>query len=190
MFCWFFKLLISHNLDNKTKNSRFVEKHIAVCKSCGQFYSYAKNIEDKLIEDAKILQAETSLGTVDITKFKQVANPVHHTTKMKSALIAVAACITIALIFSAAINIQKAGETKRLKQAKSQETLKYVLSTHNLITDNLHGPDSASKIAQAMAKPYKNEIDTIKNETKTALMFLVSCVEININNNQKNATIN
>ena len=189
MFCWFLKLLISHNLDNKTKNSRFVEKHIAACKSCGQFYSYSKNIEGKLIKDAKILQAEISQDTIDITKFKQVANPVHHTTKMRSALIAAAACITIAVIFTA-VNIQKAGETKRLKQEKSQETLNYVLSTHDIITGNLQGPDSASKIAQAMTTPYKNEIDTIKNETKTALMFLVSCVDVHIDDNQKNATVN
>lgn len=190
MFCWFLKLLISHNLDNKTKNSRFVERHIAACKSCSRFYSYAKNIEDKLIKDARILQAEIAHDTFNITKFKQVAGPVHHTMNMKSALIAAAACITIAVIFSAALNIQKAGEIKRLKHKKSQETMNYVLSTHTLITDNLQGPDSASKIAQAMTKPYKNEIDTIKNETKTALMFLVSCVEINIDDNQKNATVN
>jgi len=190
MFCWFFKLLISHNLDNKIENSSFVEKHIAACKSCCQFYNYAKNLEDKLIKDAKSLQTKAAPTTVDITKFKQVAEAVHHTTKIKAALLAAAACITIAVIFSAVLNIQKANETKKLKQAKSQETLKYALSTHNLITDNIQTQDSASKLVQVMAKPYKNEIDTIKNETKTALIFLVSCLEVHIDNNQKNIIIN
>ena len=190
MFCWFFKLLISHNLDNKIENSHFVEKHIADCKSCCQFYNYAKNLEDKLIKDAKSLQAEIFQGTVDTTKFKQVVEAVRHTTKIKSALLAAAACITIAVIFSAVLNIQKTNETKKLKQIKSQETLKFALSTHNLITDNIQTQDSALKLVQVMAKPYKNEIDTIKNETKTALIFLVSCIDVHIDNNQKNIIIN
>jgi len=190
MFCWFFKLLISHNLDNKTKNGAFVEKHIACCESCSQFYDSAKKLEDRFIQDAKSLQAQTEPATIDITKFKQPETSVHQTTKIKSALIAAAACIAIAIIFSAALNIQKANETKKLKQAKSKETLKYVLSTHKLIADKLQDNSSASKLAQVMAKPYENEIDIIKNETETALKFLVSCVKINIEDNQKNATIN
>jgi predicted anti-sigma-YlaC factor YlaD len=177
-------------MDNKIENSHFVEKHIADCKSCSQFYDSAKKLEDKLIQDAKSLQTKAAPTTVDITKFKQMDVPVRHTTKIKSALLIAAACITIAVIFSAVLNIQKNNETKKLKQIKSQETLKFALSTHNLITDNIQTQDSALKLAQVMAKPYKNEIDTIKKETKTALIFLVSCIDVHIDNNQKNIIIN
>jgi predicted anti-sigma-YlaC factor YlaD len=190
MFCWFLKLLISHNLDTKTKNSRFVEKHIASCKSCCQFYSYAKNIEDKLIKDAKILQAEISQNNIDITKFKQALDTVPHTTKMKSALVAAAACIAIAVIFSAVVNIQKADEAKRTQQAKSQETLKFALSTHSLVTDSIVTSDSTARLVEVMSTPYRNEIETIKSGTRTALRFLVSCVDVNIDDNQKKTITN
>lgn len=190
MFCWLIKLLISNNIDNGTKNSGFVEKHLVACKSCCQFYDYAKNIEDKLKKDAETIQTKITPGTVNTIKFKLIADPVSHTTKMKSALIAAAACIVVALILSSAINIQKTREIKNIKQTKAQEALKYVLSAHERITENIEAQEPASKLIQAMAEPYKKEIDIIKTETETALMFLVSCVDVHIDDNQKNATIN
>jgi len=77
-----------------------------------------------------------------------------------------------------------------MKQARSQETLNYALSTHKLITDRMQGQNSSSKFAQLMTNQYKTEIDNIKNETKTALKFLVSCVEVHIDDNQKDAIVN
>jgi len=187
MFCWFFKLLISHNLDNKTK-SRFVAKHLTACKSCDQFYNFAKYLEDKLKQDAKTLQPEYFLRTDNAKKIKKVT--ASNTTKIKPALLAAAACITIAVIFSVASITQKAAETKKMKQAKSQETLNFAISTHKLIIDHMQGKDSSSKFAQLMTNQYETEIDNIKNETKTALKFLVSCVEVHIDDNQKDAIVN
>lgn len=190
MFCWFFKIMISNDLDNN-KTSSLVEKHIAKCKSCCQFYNYAKYLEDKLLQDAPVTQAQVYTGTIDATKFKQSTMKIQSKTNTKWMLIpTIAACITIALVFSAILSLQKTNETKKLRQAKARQTLRYALSAHELITQKMENKNSKSQLANIMAKPYENEIDTIKNETRTTLRFLVSCIEVNIEDNQKKTTLN
>jgi hypothetical protein len=172
MFCWLFRLMISHAADGDNPLSPAAEKHIRHCEDCRYFYSTCLLLSERL--KSEIVSPDRNLS-VRLRKRVLTAMP-HQQTKTISFRIkwwpaAVAACLTLIVLIGAMFFVKRLND--RLTAIRDVRT-----DIRNLQT--IVGKEFPAAWPELIEGPLANEAKNLADDTEAAVRFLVACVTVDV----------
>jgi hypothetical protein len=170
MFCWFFRLMISHAADKDEPLSRATLKHVRHCRRCGKFHESCQALSKDLRKQVHVFDRPLSAERTQAIQAAVRGGP----AKTRSVTlwwrpIAAAACI--ALITCASIFIFAKRRQSREPTDPGMTGLAQVV-----------GQDLAGAWTALLEKPLADEMRNIVEDTETAARFLYACVAVDMTN--------
>ena len=172
MFCWLFRLMISHAADGDNPLSPATEKHIRHCENCRYFYNTCLSLSERL--KSEMVSPDRNLS-VRLRKRVLTAIP-HQQTKTISFRVkwwpaAVAACLTFIVLIGAMFFVKRISD--QLTAISNVRT-----EIKNLRT--LVGEEFPTALPGLIEGPLAGEAKNLANDTEAAVRFLVACVAVDI----------
>ena len=168
MFCWLFKLMISHAVDGDGKLSGTTQKHIGRCAGCREFYQSCLSLAQGLTREAAISNSDVSeqlSGRILTAVSGQETKEYKVTVKLWP--IVTAACLALAVLIGALYLVPGGGEDV----AESDPVMAY-----RKLAEDVLGPS----LSELIKKPLTDDYDNIAEDTASAVRFLVACVNVDI----------
>jgi predicted anti-sigma-YlaC factor YlaD len=178
MFCWFFRLLISHALDEDKQPSGITRKHMSGCADCHHFFDMSLSLAENLKQEEAISNDRISRRlNKRILRAIPARRAETHKVGMKFWVSAAAACMVLIFLIGALLLVlQKEGrdniETEKTQMAVAIQELRTVY--------NNVGRDLPTNWPKVIEKPLTGELKSLTNDTESAVRFLVACVSVNI----------
>lgn len=170
MFCWFYRLNISHSFDVEKPVMSVTRKHLEKCESCKRFYNVTHFMESALPAEARLLTKDFSSEAnaqimQNITEYKTTPVPF----KLKLRPIAVAAGIVYVFLISTFF-------------LPSNPTVEEKDRFNETITglSNIVNNDKGIAFAGIIQGPIQTELENIVGDVKSIAQFLFTCININI----------
>jgi len=181
MFCWLFRLMISHAADGDNRLSPAAEKHIRHCEDCRCFYSTCLSLSERL--KSEIVVSDRNLS-VRLRKRVLTAMP-HQQTKTISFRVkwwpaAAAACLTLIVLIGAMLFAKRMND--RMTAIRDVQ-----IEIRNLQT--LVGEEFPTAWPELIEGPLANEAKNLADDTEAAVRFLVACVAVDVTG-PENGSIN
>lgn len=182
MFCWLFKLMISHAADGDNPLSGTTEKHISHCANCRGFYETCLSLGEGLTREATISNEEVSKRLSN-----RILTAIHHrrteTYKVGMKLWPMAAAACVALIVLTGVLLMVIQPEKQ--QPNQYEQAVKVISDIVVSADNLSGgrlvkENFPARWPRLIEEPLAGELNNLADDTESALRFLVACVAVDI----------
>lgn len=172
MFCWLFRLMMSHAADGDNPLSPAAEKHIRHCADCRYFYSTCLLLSERL--KSEIVSPDRNLS-VRLRKRILTAMP-HQQTKTISFRVkwwpaAVAACLTLIVLMGAMFFVERLDD--RLATLNKIQT-----DIRNFQT--IVGKEFPAAWPELIEGPLANEAKNLADDTEAAVRFLVACVAVDV----------
>jgi predicted anti-sigma-YlaC factor YlaD len=178
MLCWFFRLLISHTVDEDKQPSGITRKHMSGCEDCRQFYNTSLSLGEHLRHEEEISNDRMSRWlSKRILRAILVRRTETHKVGMKLWTVAAAACLVLIVLIGALLLVlQKDGrdnvETEKTQMAVAIQELRTVY--------NNVGRDLPTTWPKVIEQPLTGELESLADDTESAVRFLVACVSVNI----------
>lgn len=181
MFCWFYKFMISHTLDNGNRPSGITEKHICHCADCRQFYKTSQSLGESLILDAAISNTRTSKRLSErILRAIPDQRTETHKVGTKLWASAAAACLALIVLIGALLLVaQRNGRDDVLpSQTQMALAIRELRAVYKQVGQDLPTwPD-------VIEEPLTSELESLSDDTESAVRFLVACVVVDIANSE------
>ena len=171
MFCWFYRLSISHSYDVEKPVTGITKKHLKKCENCRHFYNVTNYLENNLPIEAKLIRNKFSLETDEqiIQNIGEVEqNPVH--VKMNFKPIAAAAGIIFISLVSLLFLPSK-------QESQDRDQFNKTIADFSDIMNF----DRGVAFTGIIEEPIQAELNNIVGDVKSVAKFLLTCVDININ---------
>jgi hypothetical protein len=169
MFCWYFKLTISHSYDIDKPVVGITKNHIDKCTECRQFHKVCGSLKKTLPEEAKIMgQKYPSVSMERIIQGISESPANSLTVRNKFRLIAIAAMI--AFVFSLGIVFFPSERNDE----KNDNYNKAVTEVVSMISFDREGI-----LSELIEEPLDTELQNIIADAESAAYFLFSCVGVN-----------
>ncbi len=170
MFCWFYRLNISHSFDVEKPVMTMTKKHLENCESCRHFYNVTNFMESALPAEARLLTKDFSSEAnvqimQNITEDKTTLVPF----KLKLRPIAIAAGIVYIFLIS----------TFFLPSNPTVEEKDQFNETITGLT-NIVNYDKGIAFAGIVQGSIQTELENIIGDVKSVAKFLFTCININI----------
>jgi len=181
MFCWLFRLMISHAADGDSRLSETTEKHIRHCASCREFYETCLSLGQGLTREAAISNEEVSER---LSNRILMAMPHRRTeaykVRMKMRPMVAAACVAlIVLMVVLFLAVRRDGQ-----DTNPSGRVEPVAALRALVGENF-----PAGWPGLINEPLANELNNLTNDTESALRFLVACVAVDITDTEMNQRI-
>jgi hypothetical protein len=164
MFCWFFRIKISHAADTDRRLDRMTQRHAQRCESCRRFYERCQSLGDGLRAGAMdpSLGCERLIERITDALAGLSKNTRHARIGRKQ--FAAAACIILAV--AAGIKFISGPPRQRSSVAP-------MMSVGDLLQT-----DVEATWAGLVEKPLSGQIESLTENTESAIRFLVACVDV------------
>jgi len=176
MFCWFFRLMISHTVDADTQPSPITEKHIRHCTSCREFHQTCQSLAEGLRQEAAISNDNVWFSGRILTV---VTCRRSHTYKvgMKLWTAAAVACVALIVLIGALLLVtqRKGRDNAQSSQTQMVDAIQELRTLYRQV-----GKDLPIIRPGTIEKPLANEFKSLTNDTQSAVRFLVACVAVDI----------
>jgi len=178
MFCWFFRLMISHSVDGDNQPSPITQRHIRHCTPCRQFHQTCQSLSEGLRQEAAISNDRISRR---LSEQILTAMPSRRTEKHKVGvklwISATAACLALAVLIGALLLVAQRdhrnnGQPNGAQMAAGIQELRAVYEKV--------GQDIPKTWPAVIEEPLTNELESLTNDTESAVRFLVACVTVDI----------
>ena len=178
MFCWLFRLMISHSADNDNRPSGIVREHISHCADCSQFYQICRALAESLTRQASISNSPTPrrlkeniLNAIPSQRTKT------HKVVMKLWIAAAAACVALFILTAVSLIVMKQDDRKNVPPDPQQMNLaiQELRSVYWKV-----GRDLPTTWPRVIEEPLASEFKSLTNDTQSAVRFLVACVAVDI----------
>jgi len=172
MFCWLFRLMISHAADGDSRLSETTEKHIRHCASCREFYETCLSLGQGLTREAAISNEEVSERlSARVLKGTSRRRTDTYSVRLRMRPMVAAACVALivlmgVLFLAARRDGQDTGQPGRVEP---------VAALRALVGENF-----PAGWPGLIKEPLANELNNLTNDTESALRFLVACVAVDI----------
>lgn len=170
MFCWFFRLAISHTTDADKPLSAATKRHADRCPDCREFYHLCRSLAEDLRREVAAFSRDTP-AKLSERIMRNVAGTETQTSNIRILLrpIAVAACIALIALASVFVSVQRRHIQHKNEIAKTVATFR-----------NLVGRDLSPELAELVEKPLAGELQNIVRDTESAARFLWTCVAVDV----------
>jgi len=170
MFCWYFRLMISHAMDRDGHLSIRTQRHVSHCVSCRGFYEGCQLLGEGLRREAAASKCKVSrrLSESILTAIgNQRTEP--RTIKLRPVL--AAACV--ALVISTGILFLMG---RRDKPEVSQPPQAEPVAAFRALV----GEDFWMEWSEPVSQPLADELQNLVGHTEAAARFLVACLDVDI----------
>jgi hypothetical protein len=175
MFCWYYRIRISHALDGDRALPKGVEKHINQCGSCRRFYQGSLAVADQLRREAAEMlghRVDVDLGgeTLSSSATKLVFPSLHLWRAAAAVLVVLAAGV----IFWSVTKPEPV-----VNQKKELQTFADIVYEHGFAADTF-ALKTGDSLQMLVANPFQAEMSRITEDANRALDFLM----VNLVSNQ------
>ena len=168
MFCWFFRLIISHSNDVDRPVTGITKNHIDKCSDCRQFYHICNSLGKTLLAEAKILgQKYPSVSEERIMQNISKSETNYLTIRTKFRPMTIAAVNVLIL----AIGIMLLPSER---QTVSNDDFDNAVADITGLIDF----DGGRIISGLIEEPLDTELQNIIADTKSAAYFFLACVGV------------
>ena len=178
MFCWLFRLMISHAADGDSRLSETTERHIRHCASCREFYEICLSLGKGLAREAAISNEEVSERlSAHILKGMSRRRIDTYSVALKMRLMVAAACVALIVLIGAlflALSRDDKGNG-RPNQIEVAAVIQELRAAYELV-----GQDLPGALPRVIERPLAGELNNLADDTESALRFLVACVAVDI----------
>lgn len=178
MFCWFFRFLISHAVDGDNQPSPITEKHIRYCADCRQFYNTCLSLGERLTREATISNDRTS-GRLNEHILMAIPGQrtEAHKVGMKLWTAAAVACVALIVLIGALLLVtqRKGRDNAQPNQTQMAVAIQELRAVYEQV-----GQDLTTTWPAVIEEPLASELDSLANDTESAVRFLVACVAVDI----------
>ena len=169
MFCWFFKLTISHSCDVDKPVGGITRNHIDKCAECRHFHKACGSLKKALPEEAKIMEQKyPSVSTEKIMQGISESPANSMIVRNKFRPIAIAAIIV--LVFSLGIALFQS-ERHNEKNNNFDQAVNEVAGMINFNRERI--------LSELIEEPLDTELQNIIADAESAAYFLFSCAGVN-----------
>ena len=170
MFCWFFRLMISHSVDADTQPSPITGKHIRHCADCCQFYNTCLSLGECLTREATVSKPWVSKHPPEhILAAMPRRRTETHRLRLKLRPMIAAACVALLILTAVFFLLERRDERGVTQYSRPLEELR-----------NLVGQDFTKAWPQLIERPLADELENLTDNTESAVRFLVACVAVDI----------
>ena len=179
MLCWFFRFMISQTVDKDSRPSGITQKHIRYCADCHQFYKSCQSLGERLTREAEI-----SNDRISSRLSEQILSSIHNRgTKIRKVRIkfwipAAAACLALAVLIGALLLATRRDDGRDDIQPPQLQTTVAIQELRK-VYDQV-GWDLPAAWPQVIEKPLASEFENLAGDTRSAVQFLVACVNVDI----------
>ncbi|MBA7660495.1 hypothetical protein ES703_68497 [subsurface metagenome] len=181
MFCWFFRLMISHAADGDSRLSETTEKHIRHCASCREFYEICLSLGEGLAREAAISNEEVSERlSAHILKGMSRRRIGTYTIGLRMRPMVAAACVALIVLMGVLfLAVRRDGQdTGQPGQVEPVAALRALV-----------GENFPAVWPGLIEEPLAGELNNLADDTESALRFLVACVAVDITDTEMNQRI-
>ncbi len=171
MFCWFFKLTISHSYDVNKPVIGITKNHIEKCEECRHFHKICDSLKKTLPEEAKVMGQKYPPVPIEkiIQSISESPSPVNSLTVMhKFRPIAIAAMI--AFVFSLGIMFYQS-ERHTSRNDNFDKTVNEIAGMVSF--------DRGGYLSELIEEPLDTELKNIIADAESAAYFVFSCAGVN-----------
>ena len=178
MFCWFFRFMISHTQDGDNPPSPIMEKHIRHCADCRRFYTTCQSLGERLTREAAIsnkrLAGRLSERILSAMAGRRMEK---QNAAVKLWIKAAAACLALIVLIGAMLLVLKPNGKNNAQPSQEQMTvaIEQLRSIYRQV-----GRELPVTWPDVIEKPLANELESLTDDTQSALRFLVACVDVDV----------
>lgn len=177
MFCWFFKLTISHVCDTGRPLWPITQKHLNKCTHCREFYNFCLSIAEELPAEADRLSHD--FHTVLHQRIQHYINEISTDvtyTRIKVWSIGIAAVLTVIILLSGISLFTNHQETQVLENQNNPDIVSVTNELEKLFASGIE----LTKANAAIENPIMTELQNLTASTQSAASFLLACVDVDI----------
>lgn len=178
MLCWFFRLMISHSVDADNQPSPITEKHIRYCADCRDFYNTCLSLGERLTHEAAISKDSVFEGLSGriLTAIRSRREETHK-VRPKLWIPATAACLALTVLIGALLLVAQRDD--RNNGQPNQTQMAIAIQELRAVYEQV-GQDLTITWPAVIEEPLASELDSLANDTESAVRFLVACVAVDI----------
>lgn len=181
MFCWFFRLMVSHAVDGDNRLSRTTQEHIRGCADCREFHRRCMFLAEGLKREAAISRPRISEGLSDrILKDTRRQRAEAHKVGIRLRPIAAAACVTLAVLMGVFFITGRRDSQNIVEYRQAVEALQDIFFARDLVGSEQIGRDFPAAWPGLVEEPLSKELKNLTDDTESALQFLVACITVDI----------
>ena len=175
MFCWFFRLTISHICDTGRPLWPITQKHVNKCSHCREFYSFCLSLAEELPAEVKNLGSPVVLHQRIQHYINEISTDATY-TRIKVWSIAIAAVLTVIILFSGISLFTNQQEATEPPSRNNPNIVSVTNDLEGLFATGIEW----TKADAAIENPIKTELQNIADNTKSAARFLFACVNVEV----------
>jgi hypothetical protein len=168
MFCWFFRLMISHAADGNSSLSAITQKHVSRCAGCREFHEACLSLGEGLRREAPGLDEEFSSRLHErIASAVPGQRPETYKLVIKWRPVIAAACVAVLASIGILLltRSEKVPDSNRYAEGKK-------------IIYELVGEELLEAWPESVGSPLADEVENLTRDTESAVRFLVACVAV------------
>jgi len=178
MFCWFYRLLISHVADDDSASAGLpgaAQRHVNHCTDCRQF-----RIDCRMLASGLRDEARGMIAGVDHRLSERIICAVHgqkaaRRFQMNLRPLAAAACVGLAAIVGVTLLLTASANRRARQYEQAAEVLRSVGDSARLYAvQEVEAAAGESDLAGMLARPLQNEARNLGADAESAVRFLVA----------------
>jgi hypothetical protein len=180
MFCWFYRLLISHVADDPTWRTRAglpgsLRRHVNHCTDCRQFHIDCRMLASGLRDEARGMTAR-----VDDRLSERLVRAVYgqkaaRRFRMNLRPLAAAACVGLTAIVGVVLLLTASANRRARRYEQAADVLRSVSNPARLfVIQEVEPAQGGSDFSGLLAGPLQNEARNIGADAESAMRFLVA----------------
>lgn len=177
MFCWLFKLTISHVCDTGRPLWPITQKHLKRCNHCREFYKFCLSIAEELPAEADSLSRD--FPTVLHQRIQHYISEINTDvtyTRIKAWSIGIAAVLTVIVLLSGITLFTNNHETQVFDNQNNPNIVSVTNDLEKLFASGIKWTQADS----AIENPITTELQNLAASTRSAASFLLACVDVDI----------
>jgi hypothetical protein len=177
MVCWLFRLMISQTADKDNQPLGIIQEHMCNCGNCREFYKTCQSLGERLTREALISNSRTSRRLNEhILEAIPSRRTESHKVGMKLWIPAAAACLALIVLIGASLMVMKRNRNNtQHNPAQMSVAIQELRVLYNHV-----GGDLPIINPGVIERPLANEFKSLRNDTQSAVRFLVACVTVDI----------
>ena len=182
MYCWLFRLMISHAMDGDKQLSKRTTRHLRHCASCRQFYKTCLSLGEGLRHQTATSSREAP-GHLSERIFAAIhtQQPKTYKVGMKLGPAVAAACVGLVAVTGVLLLFREPKKRQPNEYDKAVQVARNVaVSVQNLTGNRLTTAQFPQGWPGLVEEPLASEIRNLTNDTQSAVRFLVDCMSVGI----------